>query len=95
MTNENKEQEPLVMPTDPKLPKHIDVEAIVVVVSDSNDNYDTAVVGYTCDTVHISGLKDKDGNDVYFESELYHLYDWAVKHDFTYVSKNVIIEMTI
>lgn len=53
------------------------VTYIIYLLKDSHGNEAYAVCEDSCDTVQICGLKNKAGQDAYFESDAYHLGSFA------------------
>lgn len=53
----------------------------IYLMKDSHGNQASATVEESCDTAQICGLKDKSGNDVYFESDAYHIFSFCNDND--------------
>jgi hypothetical protein len=56
----------------------------VYATKDVHGNYDAAVCDDESDCIQICGMKDKDGNPIYFESDAYHLHDWCKENGLAY-----------
>lgn len=54
-------------------------------VMDSHGNMWAGVSPEPADDVQVCGMKDKEGKDLHFESEAYHLQDWCKKNGLKYV----------
>ncbi len=54
----------------------------IYLVKDSHGNEASATCEEGADTVQICGMKDKDGNPQYFESEAYHIHSFCNDYGF-------------
>jgi hypothetical protein len=57
-----------------------DVKVKIYLVKDSFNNKDACVVSDSCETVQVCGMKDKNGESLYFESDAYHLDNWCAEN---------------
>jgi len=53
------------------------VEYKIYIVKDRFKHLQYAVTDDECNDIQICNMKDKKGNDLYFESEAYHLDTWC------------------
>ena len=60
------------------------VHAHIYLVKDSHKNICTATCEETCTIINISGIKDENYNNLFFESDAYHLEKWCKKHNLQY-----------
>lgn len=69
------------------------LEYIVCDVKDSHGNRDALVCNEMSDTVQICGMKNKEGENVYFESDAHHLFEWCDSNGLTYSVGNNFVEI--
>ena len=53
----------------------------IYLVKDSFGNKYSATCEDSSDTIQICGMKNKNNEDCYFESDAYHLYSWCEDND--------------
>lgn len=61
---------------------------IMIAVRDAHGNIWTVVAGDWSNTVQICGMYDKDGKNIYFESDAYHVATWCAENGLQYWSDN-------
>ena len=54
-----------------------DIEIFIYLMIDSHGARTSVIAEEGCSKVQVSGLKSKDGNNPYFEAEVYHLPAWC------------------
>lgn len=62
----------------------IEIGFLVYAVWDGHDNFDSAVVDESCETIQITGMKSKNGDSLHFESDAYHLENWCNENNLEY-----------
>jgi hypothetical protein len=73
--------------------KQIRFEPTVWYCRDSYGNEACGVVDETSDLTQCCGMMDRSGSRQYFESEFYHMGDWAREHGIDMWSRNVPLEI--
>lgn len=57
------------------------VHVNIYLVKDSYGNKSCATCEDSSDTIQICGMLNKDGKDLYFESDAYHLFSWCESNE--------------
>lgn len=60
------------------------VHTLIYLVKDNHGNKSSATCEEIGDTIHISGLVDRYGNSVTFESDAHHLSTWVGDYGFKF-----------
>ncbi len=64
------------------------VHVKIYLVKDSHGNTGSATCECSSDIIQICGMKDEDGNNLYFESDAYHLETWCTDNGLEYQNQN-------
>lgn len=59
----------------------MEVTTRIYLMKDSQGNKASVTVEEGCDTAQICGMKDKEGKDLYFESDAYHISTFCNDND--------------